>query len=286
MKKANDIPLVIKNPINLLRVYLPHIYKLISDSKKMISRVEKSYSSRLRSVIDSIEQSGVFSARTTVFDLMWEALEKNQESIIFLRFIDSTVRQLLSAINQQLKRQVAKLCYKMIVTFNQYDSQYKNHFAEIAVINKILTDTRFRLLQIEKEMANGKSFDFSISNKGEENLVEVYNIDFNIERLKTKEGFHLFIETRLTKKLNEKLVGLPVPYPPNITIPVLWGEIVRLEPFEPVLDAFTPHGIVGPFMMFAQYKAVDGLIKYDFSTVKAFLEIVKKIRAGNNRSKN
>ena len=271
----------VPSALNLLRKYLPFVYSVIEISDRKVARIADAYEQRLTTVANVLEESGVFSARTTIYDLLWEALEGNVASITYLDFIDTTVKSILSLLGKRERDQIVKLVLKMIVSFNDYDSQYKNHFAELAVINKILSEPHFVLVQVEKRLPNGKSFDFAVKEGRVENFVEVYNIDFKIERIGSAEDLKKFLECRIVKKLNAKLAGLLEPFPPFIIVPVLWGDILGIEPYSRALDYFKPYKIIGPFMMIAQYRSGTGDLVYDFGSVKNFLQRAKSIHTSS-----
>lgn len=267
-----------KEPIELLRHYLPTIYDVLSPSAKMISDISGKYYERIKNIDAAIKTKGEFTSEKVIYDLWWDANDGDQASLTFLAFIDNTAKSVLEKVDITLRRQIITLCHKMIINFNDSQSQYTNFFAELAVINKLLSDEGIKLLQVEKIMPNGKRFDFEIRKDGKETLVEVYNINFNYERIESSEKFKKFLETRITDKLNLKLQGLPGPLPSFLLVPVLWGNILGFDQFADAFIFFKDSNFISQFMMVAEYKNLAGEYLYDFGTVEHFLKRARKIK--------
>lgn len=229
----------------------------------------------------AIEANGTFEAMTCIFDLLWSVSESTEGDKEFLSFIDQTVQQALAATEDSTRKQLEKLVIKMITSFGEERSEYKNHFAEIAVIAKLLTRRRFRLECIEKQLPNGKRIDFEISKDNVRNLIEVFSIDFDREKLCGSEDLKQFLENRLVKKLNDKLDGIEHLEVGCQLGPVLWGDIMSLVNFIDAFDYFKQVKIIAPFMMVAHYtNQVDGRIAYDFGAVEQFLLRIKRRAEG------
>lgn len=264
-------------PVELLRHYLPTIYDALSPSKTMIPDISSKYYERIKNIDAAIKTKGEFTSEKVIYDLWWDANEGDQASLTFLTFIDNTAKSVLEKVDSTLRGQIIKLCHKMIINFNDSQSQCTNFFAELAVINKLLSDEGITLLQVEKIMPNGKRIDFEIRKDGSETLVEVYNINFNYERIENSENFKKFLETRITDKLNSKLQELSGLVPPFLLVPVLWGNIFGLDQFADAFMFFKTFNFMSNFMMIAEYKNPAGRYLYDFGTVENFLKRAKEI---------
>lgn len=264
-------------PLDIVKQYLPRTHRLLCTSEEAKTTVHDYFGKRLTMVEEAIHQHGIFSAKTTVHDLLFNALEHDEAAIAFLDFIDATVETLQSRVPAQMLPSVRDLCLKLFTTFNAADSQYKNHFAEIAAANAILSEATFSLKTIERLLPNGKRFDFSFERNGSEVLAEVYNIDFELEKIESAEGFAEFLRGRLERKLRDKLIGLPQPWPSFTMIPVLWGQNKHLRPFADALDTFHDVQVITPFMMIAQYRDAEGRFVFAFQPVSHFLRQVEKI---------
>jgi len=267
--------------LQLLKLFTPTLFKCANRSKRTITSISAKYEQRWASMSKAIETKGSFEAMTCIFDLLWSASESTEADNEFLSFIDQTVRQALAATEDSKRKQLEKLVVKMITSFGEERSEYKNHFAEIAVITKLLTLGRFRLECIEKQLPNGKRIDFEISKDNVRNLIEVFSIDFDREKLCGSEDLKKFLENRLVKKLNDKLDGIEHLDVGCLLVPVLWGDIMSLVNFIDAFDYFKQIKTIAPFMMVARYtNQVDGRIAYDFGAVEQFLLRVKQRKEG------
>lgn len=230
----------------------------------------------------ALETNGIFSAMTCIFDLLWNASENNKDNCVkFLSFIDSTVCRALDGTEGAVRKQLEKLVITMIVSFGPESSEYLNHFAEIAVIESLMTKGGYKLECIEKTLPNGKQIDFEISRDGIRYLTEVYNINFEIEKLHTSDDLKKFLEGRLVPKLTAKLNGIDNLEEGCLLIPVLRGDIMSLAKYIETFEYFKQTTIVGPFMMIAQYtNQISGQVVYDFNSVENFLLRVKKRTEG------
>lgn len=267
--------------LQLLKLYAPTLFECANKSNRSIARISAKYEKRWASMAKTIKANGVFEAMTCIFDLLWKASENTEAAREFLSFIDHTVRQALASTTGSARKQLETLVITMINSFSEERSEYKNHFAEIAVISKLLTRGDFKLESIEKKLPNGNRMDFEISKGSIRNLIEVYNIDFDREKLHGSDDLKKFLENRLVKKLNEKLEGIENLEVGCWFVPVLWGDIMSLVNFIDAFEYFNQVKIVAPFMMVAQYtNQVDGRIVYDFGTVEQFLLRAKRINEG------
>jgi hypothetical protein len=267
--------------MQLLKLYAPTLLECANRSKGTVARISTKYEQKWTSMAKAIKPNGAFEAMTCIFDLLWKASENTEAAREFLSFIDQTVGRALASTTGSARKQLEKLIITMMVSFGEERSQYKNHFAEIAVISKLLTQGNFRLESIEKQLPNGKRMDFEISKDSVRNLIEVYNIDLDREKLHGSDELKKFLENRLVKKINDKLEGIENLAVGCQFIPVLWGDIMSLVNFIDAFEYFKQVKIVAPFMMVAQYThQVDGRIAYDFGAVEQFLLRVKRRSEG------
>jgi hypothetical protein len=267
--------------MQLLKLYAPTLFECANRSKGTVARISAKYEQRWDSMAKAIKANGAFEAMTCIFSLLWEASENTKAAREFLSFIDQTVRQSLASTTGSAQKQLEKLVVTMMITFDEERSEYRNHFAEIAVISKLLTQGNCKLESIEKQLPNGKRMDFEISKDGIRNLIEVYNINFNREKLHGDDDLIKFLENRLVKKIVDKIEGIENLEVGCQFVPVLWGDIMSLVNFIDAFEYFKQVKIVTPFMMVAQYThQVDGRITYDFGSVEQFLLRVKRRNEG------
>ena len=264
-------------PIDLLQHHLPSIYDALSSSNKLLSDISNKYYERYKKVESDIKEKGEFVSDKTMFDFWWNANEGDQASLAFLKFINDTSTEILQKVKGDPRKQIINLCHKMIINFNDTQSQFQSYVAELAVIGRLLKDEGLTLVQVEKKLPNGKRFDFEVEKDGNKTLVEVFNINFDFDRIESTERFQKLLEHRLTQKLNSKLNGLTGTYPPFLFVPVLWGNILELERFA---DAFTYfkefNQMIYRFTMIAEFKNPDGEYLFMFADVDDFLEKARK----------
>jgi len=266
----------------LLSQYAPTLFECASRSKSDSEIIQKKYNQRWASMTQGLETNGIFAAMTCIFDLLWNASENNKyNSAEYLSFIDSTVRRALDATDGVVRKQLEKLVIRMIVSFGADNSDYLNHFAEIAVLETLMTKGDFKLECIEKTLPNGKRVDFEISRDGIRNLIEIYNINFDTEKLHTSDDLKKFLERRLVPKFTAKLNGIDKLGEGFQLIPVLCGDIMSLVKYVEAFEYFKQTTIVAPFMMIASYtNKISGQVVYDFGSVENFILRVKKRAEG------
>jgi hypothetical protein len=264
-------------PIDLLQHYLPSIYDALSSSNTLLSDISNKYYERYKKVESDIKRNGEFVSEKTMFDFWWNANEGDQASLAFLEFINNTSTEILQKAKGDPRKQIINLCYKMIINFNDTQSQFQSYVAELAVISMLLRDKGLTLVQVEKKLPNGKRFDFEVEKDGNKILVEVFSINFDFDRIESAESFQKLLEHRLTKKLNTKLNGLTGTYPTFLLVSVLWGNILELERFADAFIYFKEFNqMIHRFTMIAEFKNSDGEYLFMFAHVDDILERVRK----------
>jgi hypothetical protein len=262
----------------LLGLYLPSIYGVIIGKRKSLRTVIKKYNDRWCAVEKSVNEHGYFSAQTCIFDLLWLASEHDSNAQPFLKYIDETAKAVLKILKGDRYKEFETLLTKMITNFGERNSEYNTHFAEIAVLNKLIKDKEFTVKKIEKELDNKSKIDFEFEKDGISHLVEVYNIDFDINKISNNNEFIDFIEKRLEIKINKKLNKLEI-FPDKFKIlPVLWGDIIGLDKFRDAISCFKRFNFILPFMAFVQFKnSITGEIIYDFMRIDSLFERRDKV---------
>jgi hypothetical protein len=259
--------------LQLLSIYAPTLFDCATRNLDTVERIRCKYRERWRAMAESIQAKGSYLSMATIFDLLWDASEKREGSAEYLQFIDSQTRRALRAAKGHARNQLERLVVSMITTFGSERSEYKNHLSELLVISKLLRDGVYTLACVEKKLPNGKCMDFEVVKDGKYSLIEVYNIDFLVEKVQTAGDFRKFLERRLVEKLESKLSGLSDVHEPCILIPVLWGDLESLKKYSAVFDEFKAGQVIGPFMAIVQRRnAVSGAIGYRFASIQSFLE--------------
>jgi hypothetical protein len=231
----------------------------------------------------AIAKARVFSAETCVFDLLWKASESDQAAISFLKWIDETAKEALTVTTGNANGQIRHLINKMILSFGEAQSQYKNHLAELAAAVKMIKERKLELSAVEKLLPNGKRMDFEITSNGKPVLVEVYNIDFAAEKLHNSDDLKTFLERRIVSKIMDKFAGLDTAAFDWMIVPVLWGNIKELGKYIEAFEYFKQGNILAPFMMIAEYIGPGKDRLYDFGAVEYFLKKQEEIRRPRRR---
>jgi hypothetical protein len=254
--------------IILLERYAPTIYACVARNNRSRSAVVRKYDERWDSMKESFQKSGVFRAETCIFDLLWKASENDNHAISFLAFMDSVVNNALNLVDGKKIKLIQNLVVKMVTSFGRDNSEYRHHFAEIAVITKLIQTENISLNCVEKKLPNGCRADFEVIRNCEPILVEVYNINFEIKNIKDGGGLQRFLEKRLIDKIQSKFKELDRLPSPMMLVPVLWGDVIKIREFARAFDYFKDVSFLSPFMFVTQYRNIEtGEVVYDFESL-------------------
>ena len=269
---------VANDAVSLFEHYLPEVWAIVGSNARYRKKVLEAYLHRYDLVVNTLRRNASFSAKATIFDLIWEASNNGEPTRTYLQFMNEKVGSFRSLLQSQHNSAFRQLCLDMVLKHSDTGSEYKNHFSEIAV-GEMLSRHQFELVQIEYELTNRRKIDFAFKKESSTFLVEVYNIDFASDLIDSSRGLRDFLETRLEKKLNEKLAGADIAEHTQVAlVPVLWGTTSALEPYQSALKEFDQYGIITPFMVFSQYRATDGRYQYMFQTAAEYLDNWRSFR--------
>ena len=267
--------------ILLLNEYLPTVYSLIKDVAKYKNKIIQSYERKYSQIKNAIELKGECIGQSTIFDLLWEANERIPRKKEFLLFIDNVVLKIISNVDDLKINQVRKICYRMILNFSNDQSQYTRCLAELCVLEKIISSKKFTLVQIEEKLEGGRPFDFLFESGNKNTYVEVYSIDFEIDKLDSEESFRKFLTHRLEAKINDKMQGIIKEQFNFLFVSVLWGDIKKLFRFKDVFKSFKEYKFLSPFMIISEYVSPTYEIFYTFEPVTTFFRKNKEIEDRN-----
>lgn len=267
--------------ILLLNEYLPTVYSLIKDVAKYKNKIIQSYERKYSQIKNAIELKGECIGQSTIFDLLWEAHERIPRKKEFLLFIDNVVLKIISNVDDLKINQVRKICYRMILNFSNDQSQYTRCLAELCVLEKIISSKKFTLVQIEEKLEGGRPFDFLFESGNKNTYVEVYSIDFEIDKLDSEESFRKFLTHRLEAKINDKMQGIIKEQFNFLFVSVLWGDIKKLFRFKDVFKSFKEYKFLSPFMIISEYVSPTYEIFYTFEPVTTFFRKNKEIEDRN-----
>ena len=261
----------------LLNEYLPTTYSLIKDVAKYNNKIIQSYERKYNQIKKEIELKGEYIGQSTIFDLLWDANERIQRKKEFLLFIDNLVLKIISNVDESKINQVRKICYRMISNFSNDQSQYTRCLAELCVLEKIISSKKFTLVQIEEKLEGGRPFDFLFKSGNKNTYVEVYSIDFEIDKIDSEESFRKFLTHRLETKINDKMLGIIKEQFDFLFVSVLWGDIKKLFRFKDVFKSFKEYKFLSPFMIISEYVSPTYEIFYTFEPVTTFFRRNKEI---------
>jgi len=261
--------------------YIPSFLSIFQPSKRQIKKIEERYNERHKIESNVIKSTGVFESETTIFDLFWQAKEDEKGSIAFLEFIEAICASLINKLEPELLRQLKKTCFNAVINFDNQESRYLCSIGELALLEKLLSSDKIKLVKVEYELSNGKSFDFAIINRLKISLIEVTNIFLDAELLKSEEEFQSFLNYRFVTKLADKFNDIPEKEKYSFgLLPLLWGEIPELVKYYKYISNFkAPKNIVLPLMtIFPFINTETEAIRYFLLRIDEFL---KKIGTEN-----
>ena len=264
--------------------YISSFLNIFQPSKKQIRKVEESYNKRYQIESNIIKTNGVFESETTMFDLFWQAKENETGAIAFLKFIEDICASLINKLAPELLKQLRSTCFNVVINFDNQQSRYLCFIGELALLDKILSSDKNKLIKIEYELPNGKSFDFAIRNNSKISLIEVTNIFLETELFKCEEDFHSFANHRFVNKLADKLNNIPEEEKYSFgLLPLFWGKIPELRKYYKYINNYkAPKDIVLPMMTIFPYENTEtGEIIYNLLTIKQFLtKIISRTEKG------
>ncbi|MBC8555940.1 MAG: hypothetical protein H8D23_40525 [Candidatus Brocadiales bacterium] len=252
--------------IELIKRYIPSLFEIFNPGDTQFAKITTSYDNRIKRIKKCGEKGDIYKAKNTLFDLFWNACDNDQDSYLLLKFIERTINELNQKVPANLKSGVGKICYKMIVDFNESNSNYSNYLSELSTINKLLSDNKTTLLTPEFTLPNGKSFDFKIMREEKTYLLEIYNILVDVSKIESENSFKEFLIKRLDNKLNDKLQNLDS-FPEFILVPVLWTKEGNLLSYSNVSSYIrNKYNNISYFMVFSKF--------YSPKTKKSFYEFL------------
>lgn len=161
-----------------------------------------------------------------LYDLILSSLKGELQSSMFFSFIKKVLEELTDNLSIDERKKLRKTIFDFLVSF---DAKYYNYLGELLVLNNLLSNPDYELLDIEVEIINNKSADFLIGkkNSNETHLVEVVSIHIGDEHNDLEKA----IQKKLSKKVLSKTDGIKS-HRPFILIPVVWASYKNLRRIE------------------------------------------------------
>lgn len=224
MKNGSILPDETQNPrLNntqaSLRHFLPVLFELLepqnisdSDWKYIDEKVEEWLIEMKRQFAAN---NNYLRVEVNLYGVIIETMKGDKSATKMYEFIYLTLLDLNRKLAPDQKKQIRDTLRKMLLEFNK---DFRNHFAELAVLNTLLNNG-YSLLHVETDEIYGdKKADFTIEKDGEVILVEVVSIHIYkpIDRLSD------FINGKIIDKLNKKTNNGSVHRPFKL-MPVIWA---------------------------------------------------------------
>lgn len=169
---------------------------------------------------------------TNFIDQLLMAENFEIDSILLLKFLEKQIK-IISECAGSTASQIKKCVFSML-TATGAGSRYRHFLSEIAVAAITLQASNGKLLEVESSLKSGKTADFKFEIDGKASYLEVFNIDFKIERLDTDQGLVDFISQRVKNKQLAKKISIETE---DVTIfPVIWGDVEKVTGFSKALD--------------------------------------------------
>ena len=264
-----------------LREHMPEFMALLDPTPSQLRTIRAKLDERYDQVAAELKANRVFEAGTTVFDLLWNAQERDIHSLRFLAYIEKTCASLRLLIPEHLMASLRSAVFRMLVTFDRRESRYRSYVGELSVLNALLSAGLHRLVGIEVGLPNGKRADYSVATDSGSVLLEVENIDFDAAKIHSADDLRRFLLGRIEDKLQTKLANIPSGWAmPFCLAPVLWGDMLGLHQFREYFAHPPPYpALVLQPMILAQLADKDSHIPhYRFLTASAAMELISRAK--------
>ncbi|WP_430933297.1 hypothetical protein [Saccharicrinis sp. 156] len=292
-----NTPTTIEEQLNIfkqkLNKYIPEIYSLseIKDSmlKKKINAVKERYNQLIK-----IEVTNTNYRPHCIYDLL--VLAENDPNpknryASFLIHIETIVKEIKELIDSSLMPKVKDAIVQMMLAVDKKigtNFQYLNFYGELLGTHFILKKG-FNLIDIEKELPNGKTVDFVFNSKDDNtplymDFISYHNIDPS--RYKTEEKFESFLRKKFEEKIIAKTVNLKsrdqfleidnkeIPF---MLLPIIWGDPDVFLTFRNLINRLDDSMLnVAPMATLLIEKDNHGNMHYSFTTLSNVLERLEK----------
>lgn len=237
--------------------------------KKTISKIDISQK--------EILISGYYKSDVNIFDLIQDAIGGNENYKKFLEKIEWLSKDILQNINPKLLRKFKPIVHDLLGNFDEKESRYLDKFGELAVIQHILSNKDFTILDIEKRFSNNKSMDLEIEFNGKIFYVEIFSVRFDMQRVNSQEDIKKFLTNRIEKKLLDKLKHLTQEEAANIYfIPVLYNLNDSINQYESIFtNKYFQSLRVLDFYSCLESRLGDKVVSYDFKPISKSIQEIE-----------
>ncbi len=185
-----------------LRICVPFLFELLG-SNNISKRDWKKINKKVKNHADEKKKqffanNNYLKFETNLYDIIIGAtIGGDKPAQIMLIFINTIFFKLTKCLPTEKTALLRDTIYNMLT---QFDKDYRNYFAELAVLSMLLENS-FTLVRVEKDTISGeKTADFTVEKDGEITLVEIVSIHF----YEPMENIAEFIYGKLTDKIRLK----------------------------------------------------------------------------------
>jgi hypothetical protein len=218
---------------NLLN-YIPELIDFIGEEKFPWDDIEKKFNQRV-----SKKNGDSIVIEASIFDQIISIKKGDSDYIGMIDFYNKLFYQLKLLLNQEEKKLILRTIKNLLVSF---DSKYLNYLGELSALYQLKRTNNFILLEVEKNLPNGKSIDFdmTIQDPKMRVLIEVINIQINPKKVENNaNSIRRFINGRLEKKITDKKKNLIDNWNIHL-VPVIWGGNEQLEIYHEYFKTNSP----------------------------------------------
>lgn len=262
-----------------LAEFLPDYLTLLKPTAKELDLISKRFDKRYLTLEKALENKGVFKTAECLIDVIWKAQKNNKESIALIKFINQQCKTIRTRVERQIAAKLKHSLKNLIINFDAIESRFEDYIGEICILAKLLENSDVRLISVETPLNNGKSVDYEVYYSDTRFLVEVLNVHFDANKIRTRNDLEKFFSGREERKINNKLKDAELESGLCVTFTeIIWGNLVKLSPY---IDFFKErniyNGLLAPLMYVGQLtNPNNGDITYGFLTAAGYLEKYKK----------
>jgi hypothetical protein len=222
---------------NLLN-YIPELIDFIGEEKFPWDDVEKKFNRKINQRVSKKNGDSIV-IEASIFDQIISIKKGDSDYIGMIDFYNKLFYQLKLLLNQEEKKLILRTIKNLLVSF---DSKYLNYLGELSALYQLKRTNNFILLEVEKNLPNGKSIDFdmTIQDPKMRVLIEVINIQINPKKVENNaNSIRRFINGRLEKKITDKKKNLIDNWNIHL-VPVIWGGNEQLEIYHEYFKTNSP----------------------------------------------
>jgi hypothetical protein len=209
-----------------LKEYFPILFDLLDgqriDWKSINRKFGEVFAKREKNFNNDITDK----VQANFYDIISESLNENKQAIRMLNFFRTLLQDLNRVLSIDDKLKIKKTLFNLLIEF---DLNYLNYIAELAVLYTFINSKQYHLNRIESPLGNNSKIDFLLDKSDGTGsvLVEVVSIrpmNFPNTTFEIKK----MLEEKLGDKIHLKTKG-SVEYLKFFLVPVVWGSAEDLK---------------------------------------------------------